>query len=343
MHSSFLSTFRWILLGSGALSATGCGPSCADPYSTTQLRTVPTDTLLKALADAELTLEECAALCEVPDYLYVASCGVTFSSPPGITGYPMEEPESAAEDAATIRCETVQTSICEGRRHVSWGLRERASGEDPVGRWLAESAANEAGSVHSFRSLARELEGHLSGLRSALHRAARQEIGHTRLLDRLARVRGSERIRQAFVPTLPRTLLELALENAREGCVNETYAGLVALHQAGHAQDSGIRSAFSLIAREEAEHADLAWALHAQLRLALPEDARAHLDRELHQAALRLERDTLDLSKGFFAGLPELTARRCERELGLPTASTACRTRHTLAALLQARAERLAA
>jgi hypothetical protein len=57
------------------------------------------------------------------------------------------------------------------------------------------------------------------------------------------------------------SLRELAVENAREGCVRETYGALIALHQAEHAVSAELREAFAAIADDEIAHAALSWDL----------------------------------------------------------------------------------
>jgi rubrerythrin len=60
-----------------------------------------------------------------------------------------------------------------------------------------------------------------------------------------------------------RDLEAVLLENAREGCIHETYAALIAAHQARYAEDPEVREVFTTIAAEEQRHAELAWDLHA--------------------------------------------------------------------------------
>jgi len=211
---------------------------------------------------------------------------------------------------------------CEGRRHVTWGERGIAAAGDRVGQWLARAAANEAGSVRSFRCLRDELSQ--AGLRGPwarrLRQAARQEIRHTRLMDRLALSHGASRASQKFLPVPRRELFELALENAREGCVGEAYAGLVAWHQASRAKDAAVRAAFVRIARDEASHADLAWDLHRELSARLSPGERISLSQELEAEVERLERAdrdaTADLSPADVAtlGLPTVPIQHALRQ-----------------------------
>jgi hypothetical protein len=71
-----------------------------------------------------------------------------------------------------------------------------------------------------------------------------------------------------------RATLELAIENAVEGCVRETFGAALALWQADHAMDPQIRSTMAAIAEDEAEHAQLAWDIAAWLEPRLSEVER---------------------------------------------------------------------
>jgi hypothetical protein len=83
------------------------------------------------------------------------------------------------------------------------------------------------------------------------------------MMTRLARELGA-RVRRAPARDLaPRSFDAWVRENAVEGCARETYSAVVAAYQAKHAPHAGARRAFSRIARDEAEHARLAWDIHA--------------------------------------------------------------------------------
>ena len=65
----------------------------------------------------------------------------------------------------------------------------------------------------------------------------------------------------------------IALENATEGCVRETYGALVAHRQANIATDRSIRCMMQTIATDETNHAGLAW----DVKRVTPERADAKL------------------------------------------------------------------
>jgi hypothetical protein len=56
-------------------------------------------------------------------------------------------------------------------------------------------------------------------------------------------------------------LLEVAVENAVEGCVRETFGVAVAMIRAERAGDKQVRRAMRSIARDEMQHAELSWAV----------------------------------------------------------------------------------
>jgi len=66
-----------------------------------------------------------------------------------------------------------------------------------------------------------------------------------------------------IAPFTSRSLEAMVLENAREGCVRETYGAVVAGWQARTTQDAQVREEFGRIAGDELRHAELAWAVDA--------------------------------------------------------------------------------
>ncbi|WP_394829166.1 ferritin-like domain-containing protein [Pendulispora albinea] len=150
----------------------------------------------------------------------------------------------------------------------------------PVGRYFAEVAHLEAASVIAFRALERELTHHGAprSLRRRAARAARDEMRHAAMTARIAKRYG------ATAPTTPvvasrktRSLEAMAIENAVEGCVRETFGALVATYQAERAGDAVIAAAMRIIARDETRHAGLAWEVAAWLDEKLSPKARARV------------------------------------------------------------------
>ena len=107
-----------------------------------------------------------------------------------------------------------------------------------------------------------------------------------------------------------RSTFELAIDNAIEGCVNETFGALVLHVQALTAEDARLRVAFANIANDEAHHAELSHDLAAWLDARLSSAERAAVDRAADRARRRL------------VWTPALDDERELRKLGLPDGAT---------------------
>jgi hypothetical protein len=182
-----------------------------------------------------------------------------------------------------------------------------------LGGWFARAAHFEAASVHAFRRLQRELRalGAPKSLIRAARRAESDEIRHARVTRRFAKRLGARTVRPR-VRTVPRRSMEaIAIENAVQGCVGETYAALEALWQAEAAPTAELRNVMRAIARDETRHAALAWAIAGWLEPRLSAAARLRAHRARSAAARDLARQPPPLPavlRG--AGLPNDEARR---------------------------------
>ena len=152
---------------------------------------------------------------------------------------------------------------CTGRRTA--GLDVDASGQDrALGAVFAERAYLEAVSVHAFARLERELGHHGApeSLSVEARRARRDEVRHAAIMARLACRHGREaRLPPRQARSEVRSLFAVALENAVEGCVRETYGAVVGLVEARASRDPEVRRSLSRIAEDECRHAELAWAI----------------------------------------------------------------------------------
>jgi len=210
-----------------------------------------------------------------------------------------------------VSCSGYAESPCEGRRHASWGPCESRRATNALGAWFARAASNEAGSVRSFRALATELRQTPIGRNFSprLRKAAKDEIRHARLMEREAHRYGSRRPKQTFSALSERrTLKDIALENAREGCVFETYSALEMHALAARAQSEEHRALFESIAKDETEHAELAWDLHAAFLERLEPAERSEVEAALSDALCALRaapRPSFPLELHETLGLPQ--------------------------------------
>jgi hypothetical protein len=176
-------------------------------------------------------------------------------------------------------------------------------------RFLSHMAWLEAGAVHGFRQLAVELAGHHAPARfvRAARRAARDEVRHARTARALARRYGGVVPPVDVPPPVERPLVELAIENAVEGCVSETFGAIVAALQAATAEDAVVRAALARIVIDETRHAELAFELRDWLDGRLDRGARARVQDAYHRAVATLR-------SGVLHGANEQASRR----LGVP-------------------------
>jgi hypothetical protein len=193
-------------------------------------------------------------------------------------------------------------------------------GPAPVGREVgthfARVACMEAGSVEAFRNLRDELRAHGAPKRlvRAAARAMRDEVRHVRMTAALARRFGETPIAPYPAPKrAARSLEEVALENAIEGCVRETYSALECLWQAHRATDPSVRSTMKRIARDEMRHLALSWAVDSWAKSKLGPSARRRLQdaqrEELHVLVGEMANDPLGALMAV-AGLPRAAQSR---------------------------------
>jgi hypothetical protein len=204
---------------------------------------------------------------------------------------------------------------CVGRRPA--GLvadRGAPGGGSTVGRHLAKIARLEAASVDAFSILRDELDAHGAprALLRACERAAADEARHARIMGRLARRYGAMPRRARVVRRPVRSLFDIALENAIEGCVRETYGAAEGMWQAEAAEDLAIRKAMRGIARDETRHGALSWSI------------AEWLDTRLSAGDRRRVRDARDReARKLLARVTASPARELVRVAGVPSATNA--------------------
>lgn len=203
-----------------------------------------------------------------------------------------------------------ESDVCVGRRPDGLCGSNPTSARDVCGRWLADVARLEAAAVVAFAWLEFDLTalGAPAELVQRARRAAKDELRHAELVAQLATARDASVPQVVVAGRAVRSALEVALENAVEGCVRESWGALCAHVQAQTAQSADVKAVWQSIARDETEHAqlsrDIATWLESQLSSSEREQVAAA--RALAIVALRRELDA-DVA-------PELVS-----ELGLPS------------------------
>lgn len=199
------------------------------------------------------------------------------------------------------RVHVVAKAECIGGRRP--GNYRAGVGDDTcniVARYLVKQAELEAASVRAFGDLYADLVAlnAPAALRRAAIKAAADEVRHAETCARLARRFGANPTFRRIAPAARRDLRALALDNASEGCVRETYGAAVAGYQARTAHDPVVARAMYRIARDEAKHAALSWRIQrwAMPKLAAGErteilaaaaTARTELDGHVPESALQ--------------------------------------------------------
>jgi hypothetical protein len=186
--------------------------------------------------------------------------------------------------------------------------RRRQSPNERYAARLRSSAHEEFESVAAFLNLATDLGrvGAPPELSQRARLAAREELEHTALVSNLvSHVSGVP-----FEPTPPRilsrpvldpeqALRRLARESWLDGCLGEALSAALAAHESQTADDALVRSVHAQIARDEHQHAELAWDI-----LAWCSNQDAQLASEL-----RTSRFTNVSAKGDRNELGQVTAR----------------------------------
>jgi len=222
---------------------------------------------------------------------YEGDCGLSWGDG-GFTQYAGQE----MGNAHAVKCPFSESEVqvtcggyCLGRR--TDGTRElvRTPRVD-IGAYLAECAYLEEVSVHAFTRLAMELEafGAPRELVDDALRAREDEVRHSQRTADLARSFGHEPER-AVAPEFPaRGLFAIALENAVEGCVRETYGAAVALVGAEKATLVEMRELLGSLAEDECRHADLSWRVADWALPRLDADERARVQDAMRAARMDL-------------------------------------------------------
>lgn len=264
-----LATSGGLLAGSGRLMYGCCPPA-------------PTPTASEHVIDPRSMMwKSLVAACRADDDACVSICSLLVFGP--------TPPENGAITACVLRdrtasemsvhAEHVLFEECIAGRRPPGLVAAAAPVGSPVAVWLAEVARLEAASVPAFVLVARDLValGAPPALVAAAVRAADDEVRHARVMTALARAHGAEPAAAVVVPAAPRDAYALALDNAIEGCVREAFAALCATHQAAAVRDPVLRDAFAMIARDETDHAALAFAIDGWLATRLDGAARARV------------------------------------------------------------------
>ncbi|WP_437955056.1 ferritin-like domain-containing protein [Sorangium sp. So ce119] len=277
-------------------------------------------------ADAVLaaSLEDYSVRCDHPDeggvrpagdaYEVLATRHTKICDPVERTLYVLAVGEGGGVQELESEVIASESGVCIGRRPA--GLQRTAGrGATRVGAYFADVAQLEAASVWAFEALGRELVQHRAPrpLVERARLAGRDEVRHARLMRRLSARYGGRWEPPRVEPRPVRSLEELAIDNAAEGCVRETYGALVGTWQGRCARDPLVRRVMTRIARDEVRHAKLSWALDAWLRPRLSPAERRRVEDARRAALAGIEEEArrgVDPALVAHAGVPDERASR---------------------------------
>lgn len=273
-------TVSRLLFAVPVLTLAGCGPG-GDPcgFTRTEQYTARYTDLTRADGSAPQQ-HDCLGLCRTR-LLDTESCDVQV--------VPVSDAGPGAV-AHVVNCHSFYTVCADGRKPE--GLQDpRLDASCTLGALFARMAWLEAASVPAFLRLASELKAHGAPdvLVRAARRAAGEEVRHTRAMTALARRHGASVPAVEHAPFPTRTLEAMVLENAKEGCVRETFGALVAGWQARTAEDPRVREELGRIAQDELRHAELAWAVDDWTAQRLTPEARHRVREARREAYAELE------------------------------------------------------
>ena len=198
-------------------------------------------------------------------------------------------------------------------------------------RWT-RAALDEHASVAAFGKVALDLMrlGAPAELIADAHQAALDEIRHARLGFALASALAGEDVGPGPYPVdsieLAQDLVTLAVDAARESCLGETVAAMLAREGAARTDDPVLAGVLNAIAADEERHAQLGWKIVAwALRAGGPEVhgavAEVFANAASQGVAVPLAQDE-DLARWGLLGQADAAAvaDRCVREIVLPAA-----------------------
>lgn len=163
---------------------------------------------------------------------------------------------------------------------------EQAANQTSIARYLANMATMETAAITAFEYLVRELTayGAPESLIAHAKQAVSEEKRHAEMAGLLAKAHGAKASPVQVEDFMLRSLYEIALENAVQGCVNETFAAACGLWQSEHATMPAFKQVIAHITDEEMGHAALSWDIHEWLMPQLTDSQQLRINKAQAEA-----------------------------------------------------------
>ena len=267
-------------------SVQGCDPATADLNLQSDVTVDNVNYVLENWSMESISDIDCDRLCTGMIYQLdgwetsIESCDVTLDS----AAYEQAMSDTGMDASTVVGNIDCQGSkfeyYCEGRRPL--GFQEQKT------LYFANAAQLEAASVIAFVQLAKQLKG-WGAPESFIERcmvAAQDEVRHAQALASVAQRKG-QRIPPLVITDADQDMVTVAVHNACEGCVFETWSALEAVLKSQRA-DPSLREMYATIAEDEMKHAQLSWELHAWLLQQLSPEQITVVEQARSAALLRL-------------------------------------------------------
>ncbi len=193
--------------------------------------------------------------------------------------------------AHQFSCEVYSCSFpYEGRGNGEICKTSSGQGGSHMARWSARAFHAEASSVAAFLQIRAELKrfGAPSSLQQRCLQASCDEIKHARVMAALTDTLGGTHSELDFGDVPQRSLLDFAIDNVKEGCVNEAYAALCALYQGEVLPESHIKTTLQNIGNDELRHVVLSYDIHRWCMTQLSDEEQELVRAEQKKAFAQL-------------------------------------------------------
>lgn len=326
IHKIILLAIATLTSGCGSITSGGC----SDSESTEEVDSELPEELVQNIIDYEMLADRWEITCEQAcKYAYHETDFGSYITDANDCSFSLgTEGTTPEEIVGSVQCTLTTIPTCEGRRPI--GHIEARTNAWGSAAYFANCAHLEAASVIAFEQLATLLHrwGAPEELVNRCWQAAADEVDHARRITALANSLGAT-VPKVEVSACSPTLLEVAFDNAVEGCVLETWAALRAHWVAQHGKTPEIRELYAKIADDETRHAQLSWDLHEWLFEQLAPLERARVETARQRALDNLPQLAHKQSQHIPAvlGMPdsyaqiELAARFVHGLVGVPTAA----------------------
>ena len=254
---------------------------CLDDYycsiQTTPVSITEEDLLSLLDEDGQLSETTCVQICSDAEVVDVCECEFVGAN----------ELNSQSFLCSTYSC---NENIYEGRGNGEIKKVLKGRGPNKVAEWSSRAFHAEASSVAAFLQIREELRrfGAPKTLQQRCLVAACEEVEHAKSMRRITKKLDGKISSLCFGELPNRSLLAFALDNVKEGCVNEAYAALCVLYQSQTLPPSRLQHLLATIAQDELRHVSLSYDIHHWCMKQLPASQRQQVLDTQKQALSQL-------------------------------------------------------